>query len=122
MKNWPVFLWILFIALVTFILTVFSYLYLVYFSIGFFLVYVGVFAMILLYFYIFSKIYSNCHLHFHHYIIGISVVIMACYQNHFITILHAVFNGIWLEGASRWGFDPIWIPDTSATPLSTKKT
>lgn len=28
-----------------------------------------------------------------------------------MTIVHAYFNGMMIEGGARWGFDPVWESD-----------
>ena len=49
-------------------------------------------------------------LHFHHYCFGIMIVLFCGYQSRWIVTLAAFFAGMLVEGACRWGFDPIWIP------------
>ncbi len=34
-----------------------------------------------------------------------------CYQSIFVTVVHAYFNGMMIEGGARWGYDPIWESD-----------
>jgi hypothetical protein len=34
-----------------------------------------------------------------------------CYQSVFVTVVHAYFNGMMIEGGARWGFDPVWEAD-----------
>jgi len=36
-----------------------------------------------------------------------------CYQDKFFTLVHGFFNGMFIEGGCRWGFDPIWTPRDS---------
>ena len=36
-----------------------------------------------------------------------------CYQGKFFTLVHGFFNGMFIEGGCRWGFDPIWTPRES---------
>jgi hypothetical protein len=31
-----------------------------------------------------------------------------CYQGKFFTLVHGFFNGMFIEGGARWGFDRIW--------------
>ena len=35
-----------------------------------------------------------------------------CYQTVLLTIVHGIFNGITIEGGSRWGYDPVWEKNT----------
>lgn len=34
-----------------------------------------------------------------------------CYQSIFVTVVHAYFNGMMIEGGARWGYDPMWESD-----------
>ena len=54
-----------------------------------------------------SKLSDDVHIH--HYVVGMIVVSFACYQNILITVCHGIFNGIMVEGVSRWGYDPTFI-------------
>ena len=40
-----------------------------------------------------------------------------CYQGHFFTFVHGFFNGMFIEGGCRWGFDMIW-PYNNTKPIS----
>ena len=54
-------------------------------------------------------------MHIHHYVLSLIVLSFLGYQSVFLTVVHGAFNGIFIEGASHWGLDPIWIypSDTS---------
>ena len=49
-------------------------------------------------------------LHFHHYWVGYCVVLFIGYQTIYSAALAGFFMGIMVEGASHYGFDPIWVP------------
>ena len=38
------------------------------------------------------------------------IVIISCYQNNFVTMLNAGAIGVFIDGVSRYGFDPVFIP------------
>lgn len=58
--------------------------------------------------FMFVKSKRSSDTHIHHYVVAMIVLSFTCYQQIFITIVQGVFNGIMIEGASRWGYDPIW--------------
>ena len=68
-------------------------------------------AIFCVWFYLKAKHATDIHIH--HYCIGMAVVSLCCYQDVFITLVSGVFNGIMIEGASRWGYDPIFEYDNS---------
>lgn len=58
-------------------------------------------------------------IHIHHYCIGWTIMTFVCYQDPFLSVVHGFFNGMFLEGGCRWGFDPIWeVPGSSSNGLS----
>eukprot|EP00347_Sterkiella_histriomuscorum_P019710 403340585 len=117
MKNWPWFLWVLFLGLITLLLSLTSYLLFLYAQINFLFIYFGVIGALVLFVYIHGKILGpTYHLHIHHYFLGMSVVILICYQNMVLSFAHAIFNGIMIEGGCRWGFSPLWENDNNCTP------
>jgi hypothetical protein len=48
-------------------------------------------------------------MHVHHYNVGIIVIIFIGYQHPFTTFIHGIFNGIMIEGLTRWNCGPIFI-------------
>jgi hypothetical protein len=46
--------------------------------------------------------------HFHHWFIGITIMSFCCHPNWFVCIVHAISNGVFIEGSSRYGLDPVW--------------
>lgn len=114
MKNWPWFLWALFLGLITLLLSITSYLFYLYSTIGFALIYVGVLVIILGGVWLQGKYLGPAyHLHIHHYFLGMTVTILVCYQNTLLTLVHSIFNGIMIEGGCRWGFSPLWQNDSA---------
>lgn len=111
MKNWPPILWVIFIGMIGLIGFTISYIFQMYAIIHIAFYYevllVAIIVGVIGYAYLISDKYE---FHFHHYCIGMFGMIFACYQNIFITAVHAIFNGIMIEGACRWGYDPIFYP------------
>jgi len=111
MKNWPWYLWAVFACLVLFLFGSLSYLFYLYWTVGFFTIYVGLVALAIFSFIGITKYFAGTkELHIHHYVLGMFVLTFTCYQNFFVTVLNGVFAGIMIEGGSRWGYDPIWEP------------
>jgi hypothetical protein len=106
MKNWPFILWVIFFALVIFIVSIAKVLVSVYIGAGVLWIYV-LWAVLFGGWFLF-KTYTSRNMHIHHYVIGAAIVSFTCYQSKFLSIVHAVFNGILTEGSTRWGVDPIW--------------
>ena len=48
------------------------------------------------------------YLHFHHYTIAMCIVPLLGISGPFFSILAGFNNGVMVEGAARWGYDPIW--------------
>jgi hypothetical protein len=109
MKNWPWWMWCIFVGLLLLIFSILAYLFFLYYTIGFLTIYLGLLVAVIGAFAgITFLLRKNYNLHFHHYVLGMFVMTFSCYQNAFVTVLHGIFNGIMIEGASRWGYDPIW--------------
>lgn len=60
-------------------------------------------------------------MHIHHYCIGMFAMTFLCYQSAFITLAHSIFNGITIEGGSRWGYDPVFVKDDVGPKKSSKQ-
>ena len=110
MKNWPMILWIIFIGLVLLIATIVIYIMFLYQSIGYLEAYLTAMATFVGAFIFMFKWYSflGYNLHVHHWFLGAVMQAVMCYQNGWISALHAIFAGIMTEGASRWGYDPLF--------------
>ena len=121
MKNWPWYLWALFIGLISLIAFIFSYLFYLYSTISFLLIYVGVIGLIVGGVWLQGKYFGpTYHLHIHHYFLGLSMCLIVCYQNVFFTLVHSIFNGIMIEGGCRWGYSPLWEQNDACTALRSK--
>ena len=46
--------------------------------------------------------------HVHHWLWSGLFVCSLGHPSPIVTVLHGICNGILIEGASRWGFDPVW--------------
>ena len=111
MKNWPWYLWAVFVMLCLFLLSNIAYLLRLYYASEVLPQYLLLVAAIPTFFIVVTKYYGDRRkLHIHHYVIGFVVVMLAGYQNYYVSSLGGIFMGIMVEGAARWGFDPIWIP------------
>ncbi len=112
MKNWPLILWIIFFGLVILIGTIVIYIMYLYAAIGYLNTYLTAISTFMGIFIAMYKWYSlwGYNLHVHHWFIGACLQAVMCYQNGFISAIHAIFAGIMSEGASRWGYDPVFEP------------
>jgi len=111
MKNWPWYLWVTFFGIVSFIFLNIGYLCTLYIKSGVIAGYLELLVAIPVFFVVVTYLYRNTRkLHVHHYVIGYCVVMLVGYQSMYTSAFGAIFTGIMVEGASRWGFDPIWIP------------
>lgn len=52
--------------------------------------------------------------HIHHYVLALIIISLLGYQCYTMTLIQAVFCGVFIEGSSRWGLDPIWGGDNEA--------
>jgi hypothetical protein len=118
MKDWPWYMWVLFIAIFAIIGLIFAYIFFLYHTVGFLHFYVVGLLAFIAFMVIHTKRMAakGYHLHIHHYFLGMIVMAFTCYQNTFLTIVSAIFNGISIEGGSRWGYDAIWLIDEEVTP------
>lgn len=48
-------------------------------------------------------------IHIHHYFLAMVMMSFIQLQTPLISITHAFFHGMFIEGSCRWGFDPCWI-------------
>ena len=47
--------------------------------------------------------------HIHHYTLMMIILSFICYQDAFATFISGTLNGVMIEGASHYGYDPIFI-------------
>ena len=106
MKTWPLSLWVVFISLCLGLVLLASYLCYIYFTFDLQLFYLTYGSLLLTYFYIRGR--HALETHIHHYVLSLMVLSFLSYQNIILTVVHGVFSGIFIEGASHWGLDPIW--------------
>lgn len=106
MKNWPPVLWAVFFALIGFLGAFGDVLFKLYSSIDILKYYLLWGVALGSFFYLMGKNATDTHIH--HYVLAMIVLSFTCYQTPFVTLVHGVFNGIMIEGGSRWGYDPIW--------------
>ena len=112
MKNWPPILWAVFCALIAGICLLVSVLYSAYSVTGALKEYAILEGLIFSWF--FYKARGAKDIHVHHYPLMMVLQSLCCYQSPFITVVAGAFNGIMIEGASRWGYDPIFVYPTDS--------
>lgn len=106
MKTWPPVLWGVFFALIAILTTLVIVIVKEYAQLHIIKWY-GLWASCIgVWFYLKQRKATDVHIH--HYCIGMLVLAFMCYQDVFITIVCGIFNGIMMEGGSRWGWDPIF--------------
>ncbi len=49
------------------------------------------------------------HIHIHHYFLALCLLPFVRFQHPACLVAHAIPTGVYVEGASRWGLDPVWI-------------
>jgi len=106
MKNWPPILWGVFTFLVAaggYIIVDLFFTYAEYSLEGLF-----VYMVLSIAFYFWYRGRDAIDVHIHHYVVGFIAVLLISYQSVFFTFVSAIFSGVMIEGASRWGYDPIW--------------
>ena len=47
-------------------------------------------------------------IHLHHYTLMMIILSFLCYQDVFTTFISGYFNGVMMEGAANYGYDPIF--------------
>mmetsp|Transcript_5615 Transcript_5615/g.9675 ORF Transcript_5615/g.9675 Transcript_5615/m.9675 type:complete len:123 (-) Transcript_5615:158-526(-) len=112
MKTWPLILWVIFFALVAFIVAYVWVLVQMYIGAGVLWLY-GIWT-VLLGAYIGFRSYTAKDIHIHHYTLMMILISYTCFQSKFLTITQGVFHGIMMEGVSRWGVDPVWTYPTDS--------
>lgn len=106
MKNWPPVLWAIFAALIGFIIFIVIVLFKYYFQWDLQFRYPAWGFALAFFFWYKSRAASDVHIH--HYVLAMLVLSFLGEQNWLVTATHGVFNGIMIEGASHYGYDPIW--------------
>jgi hypothetical protein len=114
MASWPLSLWLLFDTLVVLLIVLTASVYFDYKRAGIAKRYLIFTSFTLIWFLTNSAL--NKIVHVHHYSIGMLAVAMLAHQSDKVTVLHGLANGVMIEGASRWGYDPIW-PQSSKSLL-----
>ena len=116
MKNWPPILWGVFFALIAGILLLVYVLVNAYSVNGVLREYFVLEGIIFSWF--FYKSRGAKDIHVHHYTLMMVLQSLCCYQSVFITVVAGAFNGIMIEGASRWGYDPVFVYPTDEASKS----
>jgi hypothetical protein len=53
---------------------------------------------------------NSHYLHYHHYLIGATQLPLACFRHPVSRCAQGLMLALLVEGAARWGFDPVWVP------------
>lgn len=89
MKNWPWYMWVIFTGLILLLTTIISYIFFLYYLIGYlqsYLTLLGGAVAVLSYFTWWYGLWGY-HLHIHHWFLGAFVQAFLCYQNPFTTVV-----------------------------------
>ena len=119
MKHWPLILWVIFFGLILILGTLLKVVLTFYVGIGILKYYVIVLVAFFTWFLLKARHYKDVHIH--HYCIGMFMVSTLCHQDAFITFAVGIFNGIMIEGSSRWGLDPVFSNDPSESAAAALK-
>ena len=107
MKNWPAVLWVVFAAIVVLFASILSIMFLHYRA-AHVLTHYGIWAIIFKSWFFYMS--RGClEVHIHHYTLMMIILSFVCYQDAFTTLLSGILNGVMIEGASMYGYDPIFI-------------
>ena len=81
MKNWPWYMWVIFLGLVTLLATIISYIFFLYYTIGYLTTYIAILTGAVGVLSGVTKWYSywGYHLHIHHWFLGAFVQAFLCY-------------------------------------------
>lgn len=71
------------------------------------IIFVGIIVGFLITAWLLSRHYR---VHVHHYCLGLLILFFPVRESVFSTVMQGLFYGVCLEGFSRWGPDPIFIP------------
>lgn len=107
MKTWPASLWVVFVTMCIAFASLIIHLFYIYYKFEFVLLYITYGCLLGTFFVIRSNYADETHIH--HYVVSLIMMSFIGYQSYLLTIVHGVFNGVFIEGASHWGLDPIWI-------------
>ena len=53
-------------------------------------------------------IYDSSEAHYHHWFISLLFLSFLSHHNPLISGIHGIFFGVFIEGCSRYGLDPVW--------------
>jgi hypothetical protein len=111
MATWGPGMWTVFVVLFGLIGLILADVCYHYYAIGI-LKYYGLWAVVLVSALVWQskRVAPERKIHVHHYVLAFIVMSFLCYQGKFFTLVHGFFNGMFIEGGARWGFDMIWPP------------
>ena len=122
MKNWGVKLWVFFTFVVCFNVGCCSYTVYLFVQIecGLFqaVLFLTVLGSIFGPIFVFWKTHT---FHFHHYLAGMYAIPLLWFPHPLPTWLCGWASGVLVEGAARWGYDPLWIRNTPSESKTSEK-
>jgi hypothetical protein len=72
-------------------------------------IYIGIYSVIILIIAIIGMMLRNTHeIHFHHYILGVLFLPLTFSQTYLSSVLQGLCLGLYTDGVSRWGMDPLF--------------
>ena len=118
MKEWPDYFWVIIGCILISLITPVIFCFYKYYVSGVLLFYfLMAFSIAIWFMYFYSK---SSDVHWHHYCFGMAVILFCADQDIFICCISGIFNGIMIEGASRYGYDPVFNYDKPKTQIKTK--
>jgi hypothetical protein len=106
MKTWPIALWAVFLSMIAVIAAFLVIMTSHYRQANALREYAIWGVLLFAYFYVRSRFCDEVHIH--HYTLMMILLSFTGYQSAFVTAVCGVFNGIMIEGASFWGYDPVF--------------
>jgi len=118
MKTWGMGMWAIFLFLMVLLLLIMTNLGLHYYKMNLIPRYIAWGALLTSAIVWNSKRQPTKELHIHHYALAMILMSFIQLQNPLITNIHGFFHGMFIEGACRWGFDPLWEPSEPENDVS----
>ena len=110
MSQWPVSVWLIFASVITPIVVIAIYLLRIYYQASILRFYTGVIGAEIISIALISMILRKSHnFHLHHYNVALLAIPLLGYPDLLVGACHAFSSGVFVEGVTRWGYDPVWI-------------
>lgn len=110
MREWPLSVWLIFLSVFTPIIAVAIYLTHLYYQACILRFYAGIIGGEILLITLVSLVLRQSHnFHLHHYNVALLAIPLLGYPDMLVGFCHAFSSGAFVEGVSRWAYDPVWI-------------